>query len=182
MSTSEVSLQLSKVFTVATHFKTTPPPLPKKNSYKPKHQSHTIKEIVLYPVITILSTTSIEKKNIFQHVSYFGFFFGNSGYIGELRVGCFFLLSKLDDEVYHLQGRWRSPLSWMSWFVKCPYYSPPFGSGDRHLLSPQSNAFVMFFEACTIPYDSYTRRSLCQNHTNSLLSSKSCSSLQKQKQ
>ena len=63
-----------------------------------------------------------------------------------------------------------------------PYYSPPFGSGDRHLLSPQSNAFVMFFEACTIPYDSYTRRSLCQNHTNSLLSSKSCSSLQKQKQ
>lgn len=74
MSTSEVSLQLSKVFTVAIHFKTTPPPLPKKNSYKPKHQSHTIKEIVLYPVITILSTTSIEKKKHLPACFVFWFF------------------------------------------------------------------------------------------------------------
>lgn len=87
MSTSEVSLQFSKVFTVATHFPTTPPPLPKKNSYKPKHQSHTIKEIVLYPVITILSTTSIGKKTSFSMFRILVFFFGNSGYIGELRVG-----------------------------------------------------------------------------------------------
>lgn len=105
MSASEVSLQLSKVFTVATHFKTTPPPASKEKLVQTQaSKSHNQRDC------SVPSNHNLEhhlnwKKNIFQHVSYFVFFFGNSGYIGELRVGWLVLLSKLDDEVYHLQGR-----------------------------------------------------------------------------
>ena len=75
MSTSEVSLQFLKVFTncnpdVLTRKKKIcppPPPHPKKkkntNKQQTKHQSHTIKEIVLYPIITILSPTSVSLEN-----------------------------------------------------------------------------------------------------------------------
>ena len=39
-------------------------------------------------------------------------------------------------EIYHLESRWRLPLPCMSLFIMAPYKSLPFGSGDRHLLSP----------------------------------------------
>ena len=39
--------------------------------------------------------------------------------------------------VYHLERIDGDRHSHLSWFMMAPYKSPPFGSGDRHLLLPQ---------------------------------------------